>query len=90
VLASNGYPGKYDTGFEITGYDKADAEVYFAGAKADGEKILTGGGRVLAVSSTGKSLKDAVDASYREAAKINFENKYFRNDIGARALKCVK
>lgn len=90
VLASKGYPGKYDTGFEITGYDKADACVYFAGAKADGDKILTGGGRVLAVSSTGETLKDAIDASYREAAKINFENKYFRNDIGARALKCIK
>ncbi len=87
VLASKGYPEKYETGFEITGYNDVNSEVYFAGAKPKDGKIVTSGGRVLAVSSIGDTLKEAVDASYREAEKISFENKYFRHDIGARALK---
>ena len=90
VLASSGYPGKYETGYEITGECDADACVYIAGAKLDGEKLLTSGGRVLAVSAVGDTLKEAVDSAYRESEKIHFENKYFRHDIGARALKATK
>ena len=90
VLASNGYPGKYETGFEITGDENADASVYIAGAKLDNGKLLTAGGRVLAVSATGETLKEAIDKAYLEGEKIHFENKYFRHDIGARALKAGK
>lgn len=87
VLASDGYPAKYETGFEISGECDTNASVYIAGAKIDGGKLYTAGGRVLAVSCVGDTLKEAVDAAYRESEKINFENKYFRHDIGARALK---
>ena len=87
VLASDGYPGKYDTGFEIKGESDTNACVYIAGAKCEGEKLYTAGGRVLAVSCVGDTLKEAIDSSYSEAEKISFENKYFRHDIGARALK---
>ena len=87
VLASDGYPSKYETGFEISGECDTNASVYIAGAKMDGGKLYTAGGRVLAVSCVGDTLKEAIDASYRESEKISFENKYFRHDIGARALK---
>ena len=87
VLASDGYPAKYETGFEISGECDTNASVYIAGAKIDGGKLYTAGGRVLAVSCVGDTPKEAVDAAYRESENINFENKYFRHDIGARALK---
>lgn len=85
VLASKGYPEKYETGYQITG-NCDEAEVYYAGAKAEDGVLKTAGGRVLAVAATGATLKEAVEKAYRESRKINFENKYMRSDIGARAL----
>ncbi len=85
VMASKGYPEKYDTGFEIT--MPQDKNIYVAGAKADGEKLLTAGGRVLGVTETADSLKEAIDKAYETIKTVSFENAFYRNDIGQRALK---
>ena len=90
VMASGGYPKKYETGKEISGLDAkgqvSGAFVYHAGTKYDDGKFLTAGGRVLNVTATGKTLKEALDQSYSCVKKISFENHHFRTDIGARAL----
>ena len=91
VLASEGYPKKYDTGFEITlpevGRDEA---VYVAGAKLQDGKLLTAGGRVLGAVATAPTLREAIDKAYALADKIHFENAYMRRDIGRRALAAIK
>lgn len=91
VLASNGYPKKYQTGYEITLPEPEDGEyIYIAGAKKDGEKLFTAGGRVLGAVATAKDLKTAIARAYALADKIHFENAYRREDIGARALQALK
>ena len=91
VLASEGYPKKYDTGFEIAlpevGRDEA---VYVAGAKLQDGKLLTAGGRVLGAVATAPTLREAIDKAYALADKIHFENAYMRRDIGKRALAAIK
>jgi phosphoribosylamine--glycine ligase len=83
MLVSGGYPGSYEKGKEITGLDNIKQSVVFhAGTKSDGEKVLTSGGRVIAVSSFGSGMQEALDRSYRNAAIIEFEGKYYRRDIG--------
>ena len=87
VLASQGYPKKYETGYPITIPADLDAEVYVAGAKLDDGVLKTSGGRVLGVSAIGNTLKEAIEKAYREGAKVKFENAYCRKDIGAKALR---
>lgn len=87
VHASKGYPEKYDSGFEITEEDMGDAFVYYAGAKLDGGKILTSGGRVLGVVAKGDNLKCAIDKAYKASEKVHFENAFYRKDIGKKALE---
>ena len=91
VLASEGYPKKYDTGFEIAlpevGRDEA---VYVAGAKLQDGKLLTAGGRVLGAVATAPTLREAIGKAYALADKIHFENAYMRRDIGRRALAAIK
>ena len=87
VMASNGYPVKYETGFPITVDSGLEGELFYAGAKKDGEKVLSGGGRVLGVTAVAKSLPEAIEKAYQAVEKVHFENAYFRRDIGARALK---
>ena len=91
VLASEGYPKKYDTGFEIAlpevGRDEA---VYVAGAKLQEGKLLTAGGRVLGAVATAPTLREAIGKAYALADKIHFENAYMRRDIGRRALAAIK
>jgi phosphoribosylamine--glycine ligase len=82
VAASKGYPLEYKTGYEIKGYDNLESKVFFAGAKIEQNKILTSGGRVLAVTSVEKSLQEAIEKSYIDIEKISFANIYFRKDIG--------
>ena len=87
VLASEGYPQKYETGFEITiPEDERFANVFVAGAKLDSGKLKTSGGRVLGVTATAPTLKEAVADAYALCDEIHFENKYLRHDIGKRAL----
>ena len=91
VLASEGYPKHYDTGFEITMPEVGTNEaIYVAGAKLEGDKLLTAGGRVLGAVATAPTLREAVDAAYALADKIHFENAYMRRDIGRRALAAIK
>ena len=86
VLASDGYPEKYDKGFEIKGLDtfkdKDGYYVFHAGTKFDGDKIVTNGGRVLGVVAKGENLKAARANAYKATEWVQFANKYKRNDIG--------
>ena len=87
VLASDGYPLAYEKGFEITGMENfKDKDVYYlfhAGSKFDENgKIVTNGGRVLGVTATGKTLKEARANAYEATEWVNFDNKYMRHDIG--------
>ncbi len=90
VMASGGYPEKYETGKEINGLDEngqADgAFVYHAGTKLEDGKFLTAGGRVLGVTATGNDLKAALDKAYAAVEKISFEKAHYRTDIGKKAL----
>ena len=83
MLVSKGYPGNYEKGKVITGLEKISGSVVFhAGTKADGQQIITDGGRVLAVNSLGHKIDSALKLAYRNAEIINFENKYYRKDLG--------
>ncbi|WBW50033.1 phosphoribosylamine--glycine ligase [Peptoniphilus equinus] len=81
MLCSGGYPGSYEKGFEITGLDDVD-NVIHCGTKAEGDHILTNGGRVLMVIGEGKTKDEATQAAYRDVAKIHFEHMTYRKDIG--------
>lgn len=83
MLVSGGYPGDYEKGKPIEGLDKIGMGVVFhAGTKVDDGNVVTTGGRVLAVSSWGKTKEEALGYSYRNAASIKFEGVYYRTDIG--------
>ena len=84
VLASEGYPGSYQKGMEITGLDKLDDEIviFHAGTKMDNGVLKTNGGRVLNVCALGDNLEDARDKVYAASEKIEFNGKYCRKDIG--------
>ena len=90
ILASDGYPKKYETGFPITLPEdpKHGAEIFVAGAKSKDGVLVTGGGRVLGVTAVAPTLKEAVKNAYEAAEDVKFENAYMRHDIGARALAC--
>lgn len=92
VLASGGYPGSYKTGVPIEGLDSEkiendmDTYVFHSGTKKEGGKIVTSGGRVLAVTALGGNLKAAIERAYEGVDRIRFEGRHFRTDIGRRAL----
>jgi len=86
IMASDGYPQKYASGFEITVDPDCEAEVYVAGAKLADGKLLSAGGRVLGVTATADDLGEAVKKAYANVDKVRFENAYYRHDIGKRAL----
>ncbi len=87
IMASKGYPTDYEKGFEMTIPDEISDNVYVAGAKLSGDKLLTNGGRVLGATAIASSLKSAIDGAYKLVSQIHFDNAYYRNDIGAKALK---
>ena len=87
IMASDGYPGKYSGGFEITKDADVKSEVYVAGAKIADGKLVTAGGRVLGVVSVGNSLDKAIDAAYADVKKVHFDNAFYRKDIGKRAME---
>jgi len=84
MLVSGGYPEKYEKGKVISGLDDIDGSIVFhAGTKQEEDAVvLTNGGRVLAITSFGKNIEDALSKSFANAEKINFEGKYYRKDIG--------
>ncbi len=90
IAASKGYPESYEKGYEITIPNEIKPDVFVAGAKIKDGKLLTNGGRVLGVTSVADNLKQAIDKSYEKIAKITFSNKYYRADIGAKALKATE
>ena len=91
VLASGGYPGPHDTGYAIHGLEKAAAldgvHVFHAGTRAEGDSVVTAGGRVLNVSALGDDFASARERAYEAASSIEFESVHFRHDIGARAVE---
>ncbi len=91
ILASGGYPGRYEKGKEIFGLDEngqtESATVYHAGTKLENGKFYTNGGRVLGVSAMGATLKEALKNAYAAAEKICFDGAFYRKDIGRRALE---
>ncbi|MEL7531736.1 MAG: phosphoribosylamine--glycine ligase [Bacteroidota bacterium] len=88
MLVSGGYPASYPKGKLMTGFDKAEGSILFhAGTKQTEEGILTNGGRVLAISSLGDSIEEAVGQSLLNAEKISFDGKFYRRDIGQDLLK---
>ena len=82
VLASKGYPGSYEKGHEITGLENVEGTVYHMGTKADGDRIVTAGGRVLFVVGRGATLAEAREAALRDVARIGCDNLFHRTDIG--------
>lgn len=91
VMASGGYPGHYEKGFEITGIDEAEAlgevKVFHAGTAVQDGKIATTGGRVLGVTALGSDIADAKARAYKAVEKIHFQNAYYRKDIADKAMK---
>ncbi len=88
VMASEGYPQKYESGFEID--MPFDKNIYVAGAKTDGERLLTAGGRVLGVTEVAETLEQAIAEAYKTVKTVKFDNAYYRNDIGQKALLALK
>jgi phosphoribosylamine--glycine ligase len=93
VLASQGYPGKYEKGKEIKGFDDVkrlnDVFVYHAGTKFENGRYYTNGGRVLGVTGLGKTITEAQNRAYEAINHISFDGMYFRKDIGNRELTRV-
>ncbi len=90
IMASAGYPEKYEKGYEIDIPAEVADKVYVAGAAIKDGKLVTSGGRVLGVTGTADNLADAIKAAYANTEKISFGNAFYRHDIGQRALKAEK
>ena len=90
ITASAGYPESYQKGFEMTFTPEAEAATYVAGAKLEGGKLVTSGGRVTGTTAVADSLEEAIREAYRLADGVVFEKAYRRSDIGQRALQALK
>lgn len=90
MLVAGGYPGSYEKGNVITGLEQVeDSMVFHAGTKYLNDQVVTNGGRVIAVSSFGGTMEEALEQSYQNVARLHFKDKYFRRDIGQDLLKMV-
>ena len=89
ILASDGYPDKYEKNKEILGLDNSTL-IFHSGTKYEDDTYYTNGGRVLSVIGSGDTLKSAIDNAYYNVKKIKFQNMYFRNDIGIKGLNFLK
>ena len=89
IMASGGYPESYKSGFEIKSAPEAMPSIYVAGAKLDGDKLLTAGGRVLGVTEIADTLALAIEKSYKTVELVSFEGAHYRRDIGKRAMKAI-
>ncbi len=90
IMASKGYPIEYKKGYEINIPENVFDKVFVAGAKEVDGKLVTDGGRVLGVTNIANTLKEAIELSYKDVKTIDFEDAYYRNDIGAKALKVLE
>ena len=90
IMASKGYPEKYESGYEITIPADISDSVYVAGARLEGEKLLTAGGRVLGVVAVADTLGEAIDNAYAKVDRVSFDSAYYRKDIGKRAMKAME
>lgn len=90
IIASGGYPVSYKKGFEIKMDESVKDSVFVAGAENKEGRLVTSGGRVLGVTATAPTLKEALCAAYEKAEKISFENAFYRKDIGLKALNAGK
>ena len=90
ILASSGYPVSYKKGFEITMTAEAAEHTFVAGAKLEGSKLVTSGGRVTGTTAIADTLEKAIKEAYRLSDGVKFEGAYRRSDIGQRALQAVK
>ena len=90
IMASEGYPKHYEKGFEIHIDSSVKDSVFVAGAERKDGKLVTSGGRVLGVTATAPTLREAVAAAYEKVGKISFEHAFFRRDIGSKALNAGK
>ena len=86
IMASDGYPQKYQSGFELHIDESVKDSVFVAGAKRENGVLKTAGGRVLGVTATADTLKKALDSAYEKVNHVHFENAFWRKDIGAKAL----
>jgi phosphoribosylamine--glycine ligase len=83
MMVSGGYPGDYEKGKKITGLEQVEGSLAFhAGTRLEGADVVSNGGRVIAVSSYGNTMEEALDASYKNVQRIRFEGAYYRKDIG--------
>jgi phosphoribosylamine---glycine ligase len=83
MLVSGGYPGSYEKGKLLNGLDRTRGSVLFhAGTRKEADKVVTSGGRVIAITSWGSTMKEALNTSYRNAGLLKFEGSYYRTDIG--------
>ncbi len=83
MLVSGGYPGNYEKGKVIHNLEKTkDSLIFHAGTKPENGKAVTNGGRVISISSLAPTLKEALNCSYKNAAIIDYDGKYYRRDIG--------
>ena len=90
IKASKGYPESYKKGYKLTMSDRAAKATFVAGAKLDGDKLITSGGRVTGTTAVRGTLEEAIAAAYRLSAGVKFANAYSRSDIGAKALQAEK
>ncbi len=90
IMASKGYPSSYENGYDIVlPTPEANISYFVAGAKKDGDRLLSAGGRVLGVTAVSDDLKTAIDDAYKAVKQVDFSNGFYRNDIGAKALKAL-
>ena len=90
IMASKGYPEAYESGYPITIPQQVKSSVYVAGAKLADGKLVNAGGRVLGVTAVADTLQDAVKCAYAKVEQVSFDNAFYRNDIGAKALMAKK
>lgn len=93
IMAAPGYPGDYPKGLPISGLEQAEATgciVFQAGTKEQGAHLVSSGGRILAVTALGTSLKEALERAYLGVAKVHIPGAHYRRDIGHKALSCIK
>ena len=89
VMASEGYPGKYEKGYPITMSDAARPHVFVAGAAIKDGAVVTNGGRVLGVTAVENTLADAIKTAYARVGEVHFDNAFYRHDIGKRAMAAL-